>query len=154
MVDLYEQRGLPREKAVEVVRTMSKYQEFFVDIMMCEELQLKVPTEDDNPYKDGAVTFLSFLVFGMMPLLGYIIVPLATPDASSQVLFATACVMTLAVLFGLGSFKSRFSSHTWYHSGFEFLGLGGSVAATSYFIGLLVHELAKDYFGEEDVVIP
>ena len=33
MVDLYVQRGLPRDKAIEVVATMAKYKDFFLDLM-------------------------------------------------------------------------------------------------------------------------
>mmetsp|Transcript_10760 Transcript_10760/g.17637 ORF Transcript_10760/g.17637 Transcript_10760/m.17637 type:complete len:284 (-) Transcript_10760:41-892(-) len=146
MIELYEQRGLPKDKASVVVNTMAKYKEFFIDIMMCEELQLKVPDERDDPYKDGFVTFLSFLIFGMLPLAGYILCPLLLPSASSQLLFGCACVITMVVLFSLGAFKSKFSASTWYYSGFEFLALGSAAALTSYFIGLIVKELSHDYF--------
>ncbi|GBG25424.1 Vacuolar iron transporter 1 [Hondaea fermentalgiana] len=146
MVDLYEQRGLPRDKAQVVVKTMAKYKEFFIDIMMCEELQLKVPGPDENPYKDGVVTFFSFLIFGTMPLLGYLIVPLVVPDVSSSVLFITAVIVTMLVLFILGSFKSAFSASSWWYSGLEFLLLGSAVASTSYGIAMIVEELAHDFF--------
>jgi VIT1/CCC1 family predicted Fe2+/Mn2+ transporter len=144
MTELFEQRGLPRDKAETVIKTMAKYKEFFIDIMMIEELALKVPSPDDNPYKEGLVTFVSFLVFGLMPLLGYIAVPLIWPQVSSNSLFYVSCVLTMAVLFLLGTFKSRFSASTWLKCGLEFLTLGSAAALTAYFIGVFVNDIAQD----------
>merc|ERR1719171_2670704 len=38
MVQLYCKRGLPEERARSVVQTMATHSEFFVDVMMLEEL--------------------------------------------------------------------------------------------------------------------
>jgi DNA damage-binding protein 1 len=46
MVDIYTERGMDREDAELVISTMAKYKEFFVDIMMNQELELQVPQED------------------------------------------------------------------------------------------------------------
>ena len=45
MIDIYVERGMNLEDAKMVINRMSKYPEFFVDIMMAEELQLQVPEE-------------------------------------------------------------------------------------------------------------
>ena len=63
MVDLYVQKGCEREDAQIIVEKMAKYKEFFINVMMAEELELQVPDEDDNPWIDGGVTFLSFVFF-------------------------------------------------------------------------------------------
>lgn len=44
---------------------------FFVDRMV-EELGLMPPDPSDSPAKQGVVTFLSFVAFGIVPLLAYI----------------------------------------------------------------------------------
>ena len=75
MVDLYESRGLPREKAEEVIRVMAKYKDFFVDVMVREELGLEMPGEDESPVRQGFVTFVSFAISGFVPLFAYIILP-------------------------------------------------------------------------------
>lgn len=144
MVDLYEQRGLPRAKAEVIITTMAKYRDFFIDIMMCEELGLKVPDEDESPWGDGFVTFLSFLFFGLIPLIAYVLVPVIVPSVTPDALFASASVITLALLFALGYFKSRFSTMKWWHSGVEFMVLGFLVAASSYAIAKGVAMIAAD----------
>ena len=52
MIEIYESRGMSKEDATQVIRTMSKYKDFFVDVMMAEELALQVPEEViDTPKK-------------------------------------------------------------------------------------------------------
>lgn len=46
MVEIYVQRGMSQEDAETVVKTMAKYKDFFVDVMMNHELELQVPEDD------------------------------------------------------------------------------------------------------------
>jgi DNA damage-binding protein 1 len=135
MVDLYEERGLPREKAEVAVAIMSKYKEFFLDIMVTEELGLVLPNKKHNPYKAGLVTGLSFLVSGLLPLLSYVLlIGRVKPDVLIQV--STAA--TLICLFALGAMKSKFSVVSWWRGGLEFCILGGCCAFVAYMIGSIV----------------
>ena len=81
MIELYESRGMSREDATVVVTRMAKYKQFFLNIMMTEELCLPVPEPDDNinSLKDGLVMFASFAFFGMLPILGFALVPMHEP---------------------------------------------------------------------------
>lgn len=110
MIDIYESRGMDRADATIVVKTMSKYKDFFVDVMMAEELALQVPKEDHTlvSFKEGLVMFLSFATFGTFPLVGYVIIAVAFPNLGHEVLFRCACVLTGAVLFIMGCVKSIF----------------------------------------------
>mmetsp|Transcript_20586 Transcript_20586/g.37003 ORF Transcript_20586/g.37003 Transcript_20586/m.37003 type:complete len:266 (-) Transcript_20586:266-1063(-) len=110
MIDIYEKRGMSREDATQVINTMSKYKDFFVDIMMAEELALQVPEEDHKTesMKEGVVMFCAFATFGSLPLLGYVIIPALFPNSGEEVLFSAACVITGMVLFGMGCVKSIF----------------------------------------------
>lgn len=139
MVDLYVEKGMERADAEVVIRRMAKYPEFFVDIMMVEELELQVPGEDDNPWKEGAITALSFVVFGTIPLLGY--VAFAGSSLSDGVLFAIACVLTAIMLFALGAIKASLSNKKWYWSGLEILVMGSFTATVAYLIGFVVEEI-------------
>lgn len=116
---------------------MAKYSEFFVDVMMAEELQLQVPesTHIADSMKEGCVMFLSFAFFGLLPLLGYVVIPLFFPNLSSDTLFLSACIITGLVLFVMGGVKSLFSSTNLVVSGMETLGLGGVCATLAYIVG-------------------
>ena len=136
MIDLYVGKGMSKEDATECINRMAKYPEFFVNVMMAEELELQVPDEDENPWIDGGVTFLSFVFFGTIPLLGYLCFYAA--GYTPQALFIVACVITALALFGLGVVKSRITKQLWHKSGLEVLGLGGGAACLAYLVGALV----------------
>lgn len=110
MIEIYESRGMSKEDATQVIRTMSKYKDFFVDVMMAEELALQVPEENHKieSMKEGVVMFCSFATFGSLPILGYVLIPAAFPSFGEDVLFRAACVITGLVLFGMGCVKSVF----------------------------------------------
>lgn len=110
MIDIYTSKGMAVEDATVVIHTMAKYKEFFVDVMMKEELELQVPKGDHKieSIKNGFVMFCAFAVFGSMPLIGYILIPWTFPSLDHERLFQAACIITGVVLFAMGSVKSIF----------------------------------------------
>mmetsp|Transcript_15854 Transcript_15854/g.34300 ORF Transcript_15854/g.34300 Transcript_15854/m.34300 type:complete len:281 (-) Transcript_15854:138-980(-) len=146
MIDIYETRGMTREDATMVIQTMSKYKDFFVDVMMAEELALQVPDEDHKTesMKEGVVMFCAFATFGSLPLLGYVIIPALFPSSGEEVLFTAACVITGMVLFGMGCVKSIFSAAHWFKCGLETLLLGGACATVAYTVGQFVNGLIEE----------
>lgn len=110
MIEIYEERGMSHEDAVQVINTMAKYKDFFVDVMMAEELQLQVPDSDHKveSMKEGVAMFCAFATFGSLPLLGYVIIPAMFPSLPEEMLFTAACVVTGIALFLMGAVKSIF----------------------------------------------
>jgi len=145
MVEIYEERGMSHDDAALVIHTMAKYKDFFVDVMMTQELQLQVPDVNHvkESFREGVVMFCSFAFFGALPLLGYVFFPLAFPQMSETELFLCACCVTGCVLFLLGSIKSAFSSSHWLISGMETLFLGGACASVAFTIGQLMEQYAS-----------
>lgn len=149
MVELYESRGLPKEKAEIVVTTMAKYKELFLDIMVAQELGLKMckPEDKNNYWKGGLVTMLSFLVFGLCPLLTFVLCLDYCPASwvkeghEGKPLFYVSAIATLCTLFVLGVAKSKFTCAVWWRSGIEFCILGGLCATVAYATGSIVSEL-------------
>uniref|UniRef100_A0A6V1NR54 Vacuolar iron transporter 1 n=1 Tax=Heterosigma akashiwo TaxID=2829 RepID=A0A6V1NR54_HETAK len=144
MVEIYVNRGMARDDAEVVLNRIAKYDEFFVNVMMAEELGMPANGQVADPadtVQEGLIMFAAFAVFGSMPLLGYCVVPALAPDASSSELFAVAVFVTLLFLFGLGAVKSHFSTKSWYCSGIETLLLGGCCAGIAYEIGNCVQSM-------------
>merc|ERR1711937_1126474 len=112
------------------------------DVMMAEELELTLPEDDyiKESFREGVIMFLSFVIFGSLPLLGYILIPMYKPDSSKEVLFTAACVTTGIVLFIMGSIKSLFSASHWFYSATETLFLGGTCATISYVVAHALRE--------------
>jgi VIT1/CCC1 family predicted Fe2+/Mn2+ transporter len=139
MVEIYTDRGLAPDVAETVVRGMATNSEFMVRQMLVDELHLTPPDDDDNPWVEGMITFASFILFGVFPLLAYIC--LDRTSASEDTMFTISCSLTAVMLFVLGVVKSQFTKQPWYLAGGEILGLGGITAGISYGIGALVAEV-------------
>lgn len=140
MVEIYQERGMSPEDAELVVRVCAKYENLFVDMMLVDELGLEPPSEDDNPWKDGAVTFASFCFFGFFPLAAYCIFG-TVGSLDSRALFAVSCVLTSIMLFVLGALKSLVTSRLWWTSGLEVLAVGSLVAGVAFAIGVFIEEV-------------
>lgn len=134
MVEIYEDKGISSEDAKAVVEIISKYPKAFVDVMMAEELGI-IET-DDSPIKNGVATFLSFALFGFVPLITYVIAQLVPYLRDhSDLSFLLACILTGITLFVLGSLKVKVTGKNFIRSGLEMLALGGIAAAAAYGIG-------------------
>jgi vacuolar iron transporter family protein len=149
MVEIYENKGMSHDDAVLVVETMAKYKEFFVDIMMCQELELQVPEPNhvQASMKEGVVMFAAFAFFGALPLLGYVVIPMLFPHLGAEYLFTSACIITGCVLFFMGAIKSWFTTQHWAHAGTETLLLGGACATVAFTIGQVV----ESWVGHDEV---
>lgn len=111
MVEIYQEKGIAKEDAETILNTLSKYPKLFVEHMMLQELELNPGQIEDNPYKNGCITFTSFLFFGTIPLLSYLIFYIvdqaddADIDANWNWSFTVAIILTCTTLFGMGAVK-------------------------------------------------
>lgn len=135
--EVYEGKGLSSEDAETLVGILAKHPGIMVDTMMVEELGIL--EEEGSPLVNGLVTFLSFLLFGFLPLLVFVVIYLTSWELDGML---WACVLTGATLFSLGVAKSRFSLVRWWTAGLEMLLLGGLAASAAFFIGKALESLA------------
>ena len=116
--------------------------------MMVEELGLPPPETDSMaPVKAGLITMTSFMLFGSIPLLPYLIalLPFTQVVLTESVQLWASVVTTVLTLFVLGAIKGRLTggSKSWWWSGLQ-IALNGSFAAVLGFLvgwgmGKLVH---------------
>eukprot|EP00443_Scrippsiella_acuminata_P036836 CAMPEP_0115306682 /NCGR_PEP_ID=MMETSP0270-20121206/72721_1 /TAXON_ID=71861 /ORGANISM="Scrippsiella trochoidea, Strain CCMP3099" /LENGTH=651 /DNA_ID=CAMNT_0002725041 /DNA_START=23 /DNA_END=1974 /DNA_ORIENTATION=- len=66
----YRKRGLSEEDAQQVAKLLSKYEDFWVQHMMSEELGIQLPRGEAAAVSAGIATGASALFFGALPLLG------------------------------------------------------------------------------------
>ena len=139
MVEIYQQRGMTFEEATTVVDILSRHKDLFVDVMMVDELGLSPPDEDDAPWKNGVVTFFSFLAFGSVPLWMYVIFYFAGAT-DKDLMFGLTCGATAMTMFLLGVFKAKVTSQPIFKSGCM-MTLNGSIAAASaYLVGYMFEQ--------------
>jgi len=71
MIELYVQTHRLSEKdATDVINTMSSYNDFFVELMMLQELKLLAP--DCSPLANAVSSFGSYLFYGFLPIAAYV----------------------------------------------------------------------------------
>ena len=139
MIEIYTGKGISQADAEQVVSILSSYEEPWLDIMMAEELG--IIESDESPINNAIVTFVSFIIFGFIPLVAYIFSMFFSIE-DSQV-FLIAVILTGLTLFLLGALKVKVTGKNWVKSGLEMLFVGGLAAIAAYGIGFLLAGLAS-----------
>ena len=104
----------------------------WIDFMMAGEYGLT--GSGRPPWVAGASTFAAFIVFGMIPLLPFV---LGLPFA-----FATASGLTAVAFMMIGAMKARYTSRAMLPAILESLFVGGAAAALAYGAGHALAALA------------
>jgi len=116
------------ERAVEIV---TSNREVWLDTMMKEELGIY--NEDaSSPAKHGWVTFFSFLIAGLFPLLPYFF---SGADSNG---FKYSIMTTVLALFVVGSLRSKITAKNFWLAGLEMLLIGGIAAVVAYLTGYIL----------------
>ena len=137
MIHIYKNMGIGNAEAIEIVDILSQNKEGFLKVMMIEELQL-IPDEE-NPFRNSLVTFFSFCIFGLMPLIPFLVAKTNNIELDSRFTIAVL-IIGVVFLFLLGFGKSFVTSAKWYVSAFETILIGAISAGASYGIGTLFGE--------------
>lgn len=127
---IYAARGLPIERARELVRTLMSDRTAALDVLAREELGLD-PDALDSPWGAGLSSFLAFAVGAALPLA-----PLFFVEGPNAVR-ATALVGA-AALFGIGALLSLFTGRSALWSGLRMLLIGTAAGTATWVIGTLV----------------
>jgi len=134
--EIYAAKGFEGELLEQVVEQITADKDRWVDVMMKEELEMAEETK--SPIAMGAVTFVSFVILGIIPLVIYVIDYTVGTTAD---LFVVSSVMTF-IIFGLIGYAKSYVTNTSRIRGIvETLFLGGSAAALAYFVGDVLEKL-------------
>lgn len=92
--------------------------------------------ESVHAARHGIVTWASFVLAGLLPLLPFLL-PLPLTAA-----FRISVALTLATLFTVGALRTAVSAQVWWRGGLEMLGIGILTGAAAFGAGWLVQSLA------------
>jgi VIT1/CCC1 family predicted Fe2+/Mn2+ transporter len=129
--EIYRAKGFEGELLEQVVAVITADKDRWVDVMMKEELEM-IP-ESKSPLAMGGVTYLSFLVVGIIPLLAYVVN--YNGGSTAEELFFWSCVLTSLAFIMIGWLKAKVTGTSIPRGVAETLLLGGIAAAVSYFVG-------------------
>lgn len=135
IMEKYGFKGKDLDRAVEIITADP---DGWVDLMMRNEFNMT--PENINPVKGAAATFISFILIGFVPLLGYTLNLIWDFDAGRM--FYITSFTTLLALFLVGAIKSKFSMRHWFISGLETAFIGGVAASIAYIVGFFLQSLA------------
>jgi VIT1/CCC1 family predicted Fe2+/Mn2+ transporter len=133
---IFAQKGFAGPLLEEIVAVITRDRQRWVDTMVTEELGL--PLDSPVPWKAALVTFMSFCLAGLIPLLPFL-VPLPLP---APALFWGSAVATGVAFVLIGALKGRVLSRSMLTAGLETLLLGGGAAALAYLVGVWLQDLA------------
>lgn len=139
MCELYIQRGCSKADALTIMTILSKYQDLFVEHMLAVEHGVLAPDGADRwaPLKSGFVCFFAFVVFGLVPLAGFIV--LYAVGGTTDELWQTMLIaygLTALMLFTMGFAKAHLTgNNARLKSGFMLLVNGTLAGGVAYILG-------------------
>ncbi len=140
--EIYAAKGFTGNLLEEVVAVIISNKEVWADTMMREELFLI--KDDKTPYKTAGVTFFSFLIIGVIPLLSYLAAPFF--HSGDNRLFLISCAATGLALAIIGQLKSIVTGKSRLRGTLETVALGGLAALIAYYVGFVLEKIVVSYF--------
>ena len=127
--EILQGRGYSQEDAKALTGLLAKNPDYWLSFMMNDELELANP-EKESAARNGLMTFLSFCLFGFVPLIPYLV--LKDPTFS----FVWSCVFTLLALVTLGTVSGYASGRNWQTTILETVAVGTTAASVAFVVGL------------------
>jgi len=134
--DMYIAKGFEGELLEQVVAKITEDKDRWVNEMMRDELEM-LPA-NKSPFSMGAVTFISFIIAGFIPLLVYVW------DYTQKLeldLFMGSCVLTSVAFIGIGFLKSYVTQTNRLRGILETLFLGAAAATLAYYVGSVLEKM-------------
>jgi len=126
---IYQARGLPLDRARELVRSVMRDREGALDVLAREELGLN-PDDLGSPWGAGLSSFLAFAAGALLPLA-----PFLWSSGGAAVIWAAA--VAAAALFAVGGTLSLFTGRSALWSGLRMVLIGGAAGLATWGIGTL-----------------
>ena len=125
---MFEEDGLPHDEALRVARIMAEHPDVLLKTMVEKELGLTVEEGGGSPLQGALVMGAAFGLGTIPPILPHAFL-------ANEAAVLVSVLATLAVLFGIGVVKSRWTHRSWLASGLEILLLGAIAGIAGYFFG-------------------
>lgn len=130
---IFKEKGFDGKDLDRVVELITADRDRWIDTMLTEEYGL--PREVRSPWIAASSTFSAFLICGFAPLLSFVF---SVPNA-----FWVSGALTGLVFLAIGSFKSKWSTASWWKSGLSTLAVGSVAAGLAYATGMFLKGLAS-----------
>ena len=92
-----------------------------------------------TPWKSGAITFISFVIVGAVPMISFVLAFFSDAVAKKQ--FLLSMILTGAAFFGVGYLKGIVTEKSRWRSAVETFIIGAVAAVIAYYVGNLLSGL-------------
>jgi VIT1/CCC1 family predicted Fe2+/Mn2+ transporter len=127
---IYQARGVPRDEATSMAKTLTADPEMALNTLAREELGLN-PDDLGSPWGAALSSFASFACGAAVPLMPFL---LAHGDSSLPM----AIALTGGALLGVGAALSLFTGRSALYSGLRMLAIGAVAGTVTYLVGMLL----------------
>ena len=124
------QKGFTEEQATQLADIYRSNDAYWLDFMMTHELEMPDP-RGENPILTGTATFISFMIFGAIPLLPFIFME----SGDAALAFKLSSIGTFFALVTLGLLKWRVIGSRFWASLLEVVLVGGTAAVLAFVVG-------------------
>lgn len=131
---MYEKKGFSGKELESVVDVITSDKDTWADTMMLEEHGL-TPEASSKPLIHGIMTFTSFVLFGLIPLLPFML------TVTKESRFTVAIWSTLLALIVLGFTRSYVTRERLFRGPLEIVSVGALGAFVAYGIGVLLKDM-------------
>lgn len=129
-VTILMEKGFSEEDANTLVSIYRHNEEYWLDFMMHHELEMSDP-RGDNEIFTGLATFISFMIFGAIPLLPFML----TGEGNPTTAFIFSSIGTFFALVTLGLLKWKVIGTKFTASLTEVVLVGGTAAVLAFIVG-------------------
>ena len=136
--EIYRAKGFEGKLLEDVVAVITADRDRWVDTMMKEELEMM--REQRSPFGIGAVTFVSFVTIGLIPLAVYV---WDYTTGYNHSLFWSASLLTSLAFIGIGFLKSYVTQTNRWKGVLETLLLGATAAVVAYYVGDFLEKIIQ-----------
>ncbi len=134
--EIYQSIGFEGKLLDDVVDVITADKDRWVDTMMKHELEMQEETK--SPFAMGFVTFISFIILGLIPLTVYVWDFVNPIDIQH---FLVSSILTGLAFLSIGLLKGYVTHTNKLRSTLETLLLGGAAAVLAYFVGSLLEQI-------------
>ncbi len=127
---ILQNKGFSNEDSTNLAGLYRNNEEYWLDFMMHHKRELSDP-RGENEFITGLITFISFMIFGAIPLLPFMF----DENGGAADAFTYSCIGTFIALIILGLLKWKVIGTKLNASLFEVVAIGVTAASLAYFVG-------------------
>lgn len=135
--EIYQSKWFHGDLLEQIIDTITADKDRWVDVMMKEELEMSKP--DKWPLMTWSMTFVAFVILGLIPLLTYVVSYLSNTDESQ--LFFVSLILTACAFVFIGRLKSYVTHSRRRKAIAETLILGALAAGVAYYVGFVLEKI-------------